>query len=162
MQSDEYSKIHQETVRERAKATERVGWFAGATISLSFSLFGFLVSKRYLVSIINQSPSLSLALILGWVFLSVSVVGSLLIGGIGEDWVRDSASQLYLMGNDQFAKAMNKADPKLLNVITMRTKFKARALSIVEAFVYVSGILGIISLVFFLIQFTLFFVSQTP
>lgn len=159
MNSQEFNRIQEDVVKNKAKAAERVGWFAGATISLSFTLLGFLLTKRYFIFLINESRFLLSALILGWVFLGVSILGSLIISWLGQTWLSNASSSLYLMTEEPFAKAMANADPKLKTVLDKRTRRYARILNTIELLVYAGGILGIISLLLFLIGLTLAFVS---
>ncbi|MDB5266183.1 MAG: hypothetical protein JWM39_896 [Parcubacteria group bacterium] len=72
-----------EVKKERVAAAERVGWFAAATISLSFTLIGYLFSNGSAQHILSEeifinTPLVNI-LIIGWMCLLLSVLASLLV-----------------------------------------------------------------------------------
>lgn len=51
----ELKEIQKDVMRIRISSCERAGYFAGATISLSLTLLGFLLSKKEFIDIITNN-----------------------------------------------------------------------------------------------------------
>jgi hypothetical protein len=151
MTAEEFNRIQVDILRARAQSAERVGWFSGATISLSFTLLGYLLSKNYLILLLQKNNILLWLLMWGWIFLGISVVGSLLIRVIGEKWLYDASSYLYLTHNpDGFAQAINNSDPNLAALLLRRANLKSSLHGWIELLVYISAVIGIIFAIGFL------------
>lgn len=158
MHSNEFNRIQEETLRSRAQAAERVGWFSGATISLSFTLLGFLLSERAFVYLIRTSAFLVWVLIFAWIFLGLSVLASLLIRLKSEQWLADTATHIYLTNSgEQFAQAMNTADPSLATAMRSRANNRMWWFMKMEHIIYAGAMFGIILSLVFLIALVLLY-----
>lgn len=159
MQANEFNRIQEDILRGRAESAERVGWLSGAAISLSFTLLGFLLSKASIVTFIRSNVDVLWSLIAGWIFLTLAILGSLLMRLLSEKWLFDTSSHFYLMSNsDEFVQEINKQDPSLAKTLQIRANKKSWYLRWIEQLIYIGGILGFLSLLFFLIESTLFLV----
>jgi hypothetical protein len=159
MQANEFNRIQEDVLRGCAESAERVGWFSGAAISLSFTLFVFLLSKESVVTFIHSNMYVLWSLIASWIFLTLAVLGSLLMRLLSEKWMFDTSSHLYLMSDpDEFAQEINRQDPSLAKTLQIRANKKSWWLRWIERVIYISGIFGVLLLLFFLIKSTLFLV----
>lgn len=175
-----------EVKREKIVAGERVGWFSAAAISLSFTLIGYLFSndgaKKILAEEVFWNISLIIFLIVGWISLSLSVLGSLLIRlwnalhlnyNTAYQWssknreFKEKALEAVEVGVDflftdakSTEQAIHNIEESKNNYLTLEKDFKTRsntwlkALNYGQAFIYVGAICGLTLLSMFLILVT--------
>ncbi len=150
-----------DVLKEKAQSAERVGWFAGATISVSFTIVGYLFSQSNLVALIHGKTILFLILMLGWFFLGVSIISSFLVRLLGISWIyHATSSELIRQNKTELTQDINSVYPKFKDKLKSKANRSQKMLKVLEPLVYIGGILGIVLLLAFLMglsYFTIFY-----
>ena len=159
MQANEFNRIQEDILRGRAKSAERVGWFSGASISLSFTLLGFLISKSDFIYLVHTHIFLFIILIFAWICLGLSIIASLLISFLTEKWLYYTSFNLYYGAKTKTPdEEINKINEDTSNYGKEKAKKRALFIIIAERIIYICGISGIFFLVSFLIGLTAIFI----
>ncbi len=102
-----------EVNKERITASERVGWFSAGSISLSFTLIGYLFNNtdaKFVLSgsITNNIPLISV-LIMGWVCLIISIIASLLTRILNATYLNYNQASNWSLKNRELKEKMLEA-----------------------------------------------------
>lgn len=153
MQPDEFNKTQKEIMAERVNSAERAGWFSGAAFSLSLTLIGFLVSQQSLLSLLRADTYTLDSLVLGWGFLWLSIVASLLPRLWNARWLFNNSWDLYFASFTKFeTDELKKQHDELRLLAQGKAEIYSKLFRIITDLVYVGAILGFSSLAFFLIH----------
>lgn len=181
--STDFNLTNKSVNKDRIEAAERVGWFAGASISLSFTLIGYLFSKEIFLNLLHDNFLLLSFLIIGWVCLSVAILGSLLVRLLNAnylnynswgDWLEKKIKEfeaefaymdsggIYIDVGDIDAYRSRLSDLKqnhgeLEGKAKNKANFTLKLVNLSMAAVFTGCILGLLSLVVFLIYLTSLF-----